>query len=143
MIELPATEGVPVLRIDFTDDASWDRVRQALLAPDEDSGYEPDLECVDRRDLIGFDPGELDRQMPRQFPNSGGHPFVVIVDAVTFGSPDHPVLLIDLHEDQPGPSFRALPSTVANIEANLAEANVDFAEFADGVGEDGIYRGFE
>ena len=32
---------------------------------------------------------------------------------------------------------------VALIEANLSIANMDFEEFADSVGPDGVFRGFD
>ena len=66
----------------------------------------------------------------------------MVADEVTFGAPEHPVLLVDLNEDDHVPSFRALPREIAAIEANLSIANMDFADFANSAGEDGVFRGF-
>jgi hypothetical protein len=67
-----------------------------------------------------------------------GFSFLVIVDTVAAGSA---VLVIDLlHE--PGRTFRAAPSEVQSIENNLSLANMDFFEFAESVGPDGVFRGF-
>ena len=41
-----------------------------------------------------------------------------------------------------GREFRCEVDEIASIEANLSIANMDFAEFADSVGEDGVFRGF-
>jgi hypothetical protein len=102
MIELPATDVVPVLRTDFSNAALWTQLEAELLAPAYDgSGYEAPLEFVDRNDLARMDTAELDGQIPRGYPSSYEHPFVVIVDAVTMGSPDHPVLVVDLSELRP------------------------------------------
>jgi hypothetical protein len=44
--------------------------------------------------------------------------------------------------DDPGRVFRVVPSQILGIENNLSTANMDFDEFADSVGEDGVFRGF-
>jgi hypothetical protein len=67
--------------------------------------------------------------------------FLMIVDDVTVRSPEHPILVVDLWRE-PGRGFRAVPAAVQSIENNLSIANMDFAEFADAVDEDGIFRGF-
>lgn len=41
-----------------------------------------------------------------------------------------------------GGTFRSMPEEVEPITANLNLANMDFADFADSVGADGIFRGF-
>jgi hypothetical protein len=64
-----------------------------------------------------------------------------VADRVALAHPEHPLLVVDLG-DEPGRAFRATPSAVGYIEANLAIANTDFAEYADAVDADGIHRGF-
>jgi hypothetical protein len=49
--------------------------------------------------------------------------------------------VVDLHR-QRGRTFRAIPSQIRAIENNLSLANMDFAEFADNAGADGVFRGF-
>jgi len=46
------------------------------------------------------------------------------------------------HRPFPGRAFRCVVTEVASIEVNLSIANMDFHEFADSVGEDGVFRGF-
>ena len=68
--------------------------------------------------------------------------FMFVVDDVTIRDADHPVLVIDL-ADQPGRTFRVIPSRMWSVENNLSLANMDFDEFADAVDTGGIFRGFE
>lgn len=39
--------------------------------------------------------------------------------------------------------FRAVVSSLAEIDANLSLANTDFGDYVEGVGHDGVYRGLE
>lgn len=144
MIELPEDTGaVPVLRVDFSDDAIWAQLRSDLLAADyAGSGYEPNLDFVERRELSGLDDTALQSRIPRSYPSAYDQPFLIVIDAAAVSSPEHAVLLIDLSEQHTAPSFRALPREIAAIEANLSLANMDFFEFGDNTGDDGIFRGF-
>ena len=107
------------------------------------SGYEPALAFVERRDLASFDADALVAQIPTQYPSGYEQPFLIVVDAAAIASPEHPVLLVDLSEEDTSPPFRALPREIAAIEANLSIANMDFFEFSDNAGSDGVFRGFE
>ena len=44
--------------------------------------------------------------------------------------------------DEEGQEFRTLPRGVQSIENNLSIRNMDFEEFANAAGEDGVFRGF-
>lgn len=144
MIEMPDDSGeVPVVRTDFSSEEAWARLQVELAAEDySGSGYEPNLEFIERRDLSKMDAATLEKAIPRKYPSSYAHPFLVVVDAVAVASPDHPVLLVDLSEEETSRSFRALPREVAAIEANLSIANMDFFEFGDNADDDGVFRGY-
>lgn len=64
-----------------------------------------------------------------------------LADQTAMSPPDYPLLVVDLITE-PGREFRAVPSQIQSIENNLSISNMDFAEFADSVGADGIFRGF-
>ena len=49
--------------------------------------------------------------------------------------------MVDLYGSR-GRSFRATPSQIQAIQNNLSIANMGFEEFAEAVGEGGIFRGF-
>jgi len=67
--------------------------------------------------------------------------FIFVADEKTFTSEEVTLLVVDLDENS-GANFRTVLSEVAAIENNLSVANMDFEEFADSVGEDGLFRGF-
>jgi len=54
---------------------------------------------------------------------------------------ERPLLAIDVG-DEPGRSFRLIPSEVQGFAVNMLISNMDFADFGDSVGPDGIFRGF-
>lgn len=69
------------------------------------------------------------------------HELVLVADRETLTNAEHPVLVIDLDEER-GRTFRVIPREAWSVENNLSLANMDFAEFADAVDEDGVFRGF-
>jgi hypothetical protein len=71
----------------------------------------------------------------------GSRSFLFVVDRHALEHPDHPILVVDLRAE-PGRTFRVVPSAVWAVENNLSIANLDFADFADAVGPDGVFRGF-
>ena len=156
-------DATPLVRTDFSDDAAWERVVQAVTAPDdfgdvadpEDGGsenrsYAPNVKAVDDPAFDGATVQSLvdaghgkplgyllvadDRSMREAV--SGGEVTVVYVD------------LSVLPEDAEefgfvyGRGFRCEVGQVASIEVNLSIANMDFDEFADSIDTDGVFRGF-
>jgi hypothetical protein len=129
---IPETGNALVLRTDFSDDSSWRTICAAIRAP-----------AIFRASVEFFSDPAYDRAPPerliQQMPDS--HTFVFVVDALTVQHPEHPVLVIDLFAE-PGRTFRVIPSSMWSVENNLSIGNMDFEEFADSVGVDGIFRGF-
>ena len=64
-----------------------------------------------------------------------------IIDGECLRNPEHPILVLDLM-DEPGRTFRVVPSELWSVENNLSLANMDFSDFADTAGADHIFRGF-
>jgi len=133
MAKLPDAEQALVVRTDFSDQATWEAVQRDITQLID--GFQAYVHFVDDREFSGLSVPELVK--------AAGHDrsYVMVVDRTTIESADHPVLVIDLF-DEPGRTFRALPSSVQAIENNLSIANMDFEEFARAVGKDGIFRGF-
>lgn len=50
--------------------------------------------------------------------------------------------MVDL-DDEPGRTFRVIPRELWSVENNLSIANMDYRDFADSVGADGVFRGFQ
>jgi hypothetical protein len=126
-----------VIRTDFSDQRRWDALRAAIAAPVGDFGFLADVEFVNDRVYAGLGT----RQLLESLPKGGAHTFVIVADPTTMSQPEHPLLIVDLHTDR-GREFRAIPSAIQAIENNLSLANMDFAEFADSVDADGVFRGF-
>jgi hypothetical protein len=136
MKNIPMTREAPVVRVDFGDEAGWEAVCEEIGRPGE-FGLEARVAFVDDRAFEGVTAERLLDLIPNGF----GHTFVIVADRATFASAEHPLLLIDL-SDMPGRTFRAVPAQVQVIENNLSIANMDFAEFADAVEGDGVFRGY-
>ena len=135
MRKLPETENALVLRTDFSDEAAWRAVCAAIQEPN--GGFRANVDCVS-------DPAFKDLDKDELLSLAGESPrltFCFIVDKTTLSSPEHPILVIDLFEE-PGRTFRVIPAEIWGVENNLSIANMDFAEFADRVHADGVFRGF-
>jgi hypothetical protein len=140
----------PVVRTDFTDDAAWKRVLAAIGQPDE-YGNAPWIEPVDDPAYTSVTGKELARQLSgsdatgyailvdarsmRQAAD-GREPTVGYVDLSSFAKDD-----AEAFRTFPGRTFRCSATQVASIEVNLSLANMDFADFADAVEKDGVFRG--
>jgi hypothetical protein len=137
MKPLPQSQAALVIRTDFSDQETWDAIGAAILQLTEE-GFGAQVEFVDD---VAYR-GATKEQLLDLVPEGDERPFfLMIVDAVTVRSPEHLVLVVDLWRE-PGRELRAVPAAVQAIENNLSIANIDFAEFADAVDEDGIFRGF-
>ena len=154
-----ANDATPLLRTDFSNDAAWEMVVRAVTryaqfgtagGTDDYGPYTPNIEAISDRAFEGAS-GELLADA------SDGEAFgyVLLADdramsEATSGA-DLTVVYVDLSVrpddtadfgDVLGREFRCEVDEIASIEANLSIANMDFAEFADSVGEDGVFRGF-
>lgn len=135
MNQLPETDNVLVLRTDFSDDAAWQAICAAIQAPV--GPFRAYVDCVSSRTYDGITMEEIVALIPTDFE----HDIVFVVDSETLSHPEHPVLVVDAYAE-PGRSFRVIPAEVWGVENNLSLANMDFAEFADAVDADGVFRGF-
>jgi hypothetical protein len=117
--------------------------------PGFDGGYVPNIQPVQDRAFEGATGESLARLADGQT-----YGYLILADSRSMresAGGDLTVALVDLSveaEDTEefgwvlGREFRSDVTEVASIEANLSIANMDFDEFADGVGSDGVFRGF-
>ena len=135
MKSIPKTRQAPVLRADFSDERVWQMICAAIQKP------------IGRaRAYVDFvnDPayeGIAAKQVLSLIPQDMSHTFIFIVDHFAMSHQEHPILVMDLF-DEPGRTFRAIPSKICSIENNLSIANMDFTNFADATDKEGIFRGF-
>ena len=138
MKPIPVTDNSLVIRTDFADEAAWEAIIEAVQQPVGDFPYFADVVFLADADFDGLDKDQLRGLVPEGFP----HSYLVVADRVAIASAEHPLLVVDL-QDEPGREFRAIPSTVQDIAVNLSISNMDFEDFVVGVGEDGIFRGYD
>ena len=131
----PATEHALVVRTDFTDDAAWEALCRTILEPV--GAFRPYVDFVNDP---AYD-GSTTEHLLAHVPHASTNTFMFIVDRTTLSLPHHPILVMDV-DTEPGRTFRVLPSKLWSVDNNLSIANMDFAEFADAVDPDGVFRGF-
>ncbi|SRR5688500_3479615 len=126
-----------VLRTDFSDDASWDEFRAVLRSEGahRSATYvsDPAYAGVTIQALVDADAAASEDDKLT---------YVFLADAVTLSSDERLLLAVDLAEE-PGRSFRVQPGAFTDVSANLAIANMDFADFADATDDAGTFRGFD
>ncbi|GLU49917.1 DUF6924 domain-containing protein [Nocardiopsis ansamitocini] len=135
MQPLPLTDDALIVRTDYSDDAVWTAVVEAVRAPSEDDGFLAYVDLLDDPAYTGAAKEELMALVPEGY----GHTFLMVVDDVTVREPGHPLLVVDLSEE-PGLAFRAAPRAIQSIENNLSIANMDFTDFYVEEGE--VQQGF-
>ena len=136
MKALPHTESSLLLRTDFHSDAAWSALCEATRQPSTE-GFTASLECVSDP---AFDGLSID-QLVGACRQGDVRRFAFVADRATLTDPERPILVVDLH-DEPGRTFRVIPRELWSVENNLSIANMDFRDFADSVGADGVFRGF-
>lgn len=129
------TENALALRTDFSDDHAWKLLCTLIQNPADE--FAPGLDLISDPEYEGLTVDQLHSLLPDQPPIS----FAFIIDRTALTQPDHPILVIDLHE-RPGRTFRVVPSVLGDVANNLSIANMDFDEFANAVDQDGVFRGF-
>ncbi len=124
------------LRTDFSDDGAWEVLREAIQEPSIE-GFVASFDYVSDPIYSGLGVEELLNLRP----DVAGHYFLYIADAACLTNPERPILVVDMYIE-PGRTFRVIPSEVWAVENNLSISNMDFEDFKDEVGPDGVFRGF-
>ena len=136
MKKLPQTNHPVLLRTDFSNDAAWLAVCLAVRAPTQE-GFQANLDCWSDPSFDGL----TIEQFVELARASSGHCFGFLVDRVTITSPESLIQVVDLSQE-PGRTFRVIPSEIWGVENNLSLANLDFHDFASHTDSAGVFRGF-
>ena len=128
-----------VIRSDFSDNVEWEAICAKIKEPvcNDDEEFIAYVKFVNSPRYEGCSKKEICEQLPSNY----NFYFLFIIDHLTVSHPESPVLVVDL-EDEMLAEFRSTPEQIQGIENNLSIANMDFAEFAGSVNEDGVFRGF-
>lgn len=132
---LPESEVSLVVRTDFSEDAAWEEVCDAISTPVGD--FQACVTFVDDRAYEDLTVEELSALVSENSYLTE----IYVVDVLTVADPEHPVLVVDVC-DEPGRSFRVIPSEMWCVENNLSIANMDWEDFAESLDRDGVFRGF-
>jgi len=159
LAQLFAEGATPLIRTDFSDQAAWDYVVEAVTAPVDfgDEGVSEDGDSYAAYVEPVADPTFDGATAQSLTDDAHGEPlgYALIADDRTMreavAGGELTVVYVDLSvlpEDTEefgwvyGRAIRCVVGEVASIEANLSIANMDFEEFADSADTDGVYRGF-
>jgi len=137
MNKLPkaGTDKSLLLRTDFSDDAAWTALCEAVQIPSEE-GFLAGLDYLSDPAYKSLTVEQLLALNPKQ----SGHYFIFIADTKCLESAEKPILVVDLNRE-PGRTLRVIPSEIWGVENNLSIANMDFHEFANSADSDGVFRG--
>ena len=124
-----------LVRTDFVSDADWREIVNAVTTPSED-GFLAQLAIVDDKSLDG----ETVDGIVAAISAGAAYAVLFVADQVTLREPEHPILCITLPLS--ARHFRVIPGALWSVENNLSLANLDFEDFCEAAGPDGIYRGF-
>ena len=140
-----------LVRTDFTDDAAWDQVRKEATreyGPDE---FRANVEPVSDPQWAGAAWEAVKAAAPVD--DEAGPSVLFIADSITFASPAHPVLVVDLAdrflsvtefpEIADRTPFRCIPSALWDVENNLSIANLSWEDYAGTLDDGEVYRGLE
>ena len=145
---LPERNCSLLVRTDFTRDDAWQQVADQATRENDD-GFQAYVEPVSDPAFDRASWQEVKAAVPA---NGQGASVLFIADGTALSSPDHPILVVDLSDTflsaaefpQMGDRtpFRCIPSELWSVDNNLNLANMDWEEFSDAAGEDGVFRGF-
>jgi hypothetical protein len=136
MNPLPNTSSTLLLRTDFSDERAWDALCAAVQAPEPGTGFSAGVTPLSDRAYEGATVEDL-----LSVGSVSYRSFLLVADRMALTGPEQPVLVVDLLEE-PGRTFRVIPSQAWSVENNLSLGNMDFEEFSEAVDEDGVFRGF-
>jgi len=134
-MNLPTEPATPLIRTDFSNDETWQRIVRAATQASPD-GFTANLTVVDDR---AFEDAEIE-QLAALAESTTEHALLIVADAKTMSNPELPLLCID--PLPPGGAFRVVPEHLWGVENNVSIVNMDFSEFASAVDPDGVFRGF-
>lgn len=134
MSDISSTDGTPLIRTDFSDEDAWTQLVDAATRP-SDEGFLANLHIISDQEFDGVTAEALAQSVEGM-----SHLVLFVADSMTMKHPEHPVLCIDVAT--PEQVFRVIPSELWSPENNLSLGNMDFEEFAQSAGNDGIFRGF-
>jgi len=127
----------PVIRTDFTDEATWNKIRRDVAAKNI-MGFSAHVQFIDDRQYSGLTGQELLQRI------SGLNEYgcIFIADATAISNTEHHLLVFD-PSNPTAKTFRVIPSEAWGVENNLAITNMSYSEIAELTDADGVFRGLK
>lgn len=115
----------------------WDKWREVNALMGQRYPKEPPVfvDLVDNRKYADL----TTEQLLEQF-KSTNQSCLFVADNLAISNAEHPILVVDLLTDKRGRTFRAIPSRLSDIGANLSVGNMGWEDFANHVDADGVFR---
>jgi hypothetical protein len=135
--DMSTNDAAPVIRTDFTDDATWKKIQRDVAATNI-MGFSANVRFIDEKQYSGLTGQELIQRVP----NLNQYGCFFVADATAMSTVEHHLLVLDPYNPN-GKTFRVIPAGAWAVENNLSLANMDYSEFADSVDPDGVFRGFK
>jgi hypothetical protein len=145
---LPKLSCSLLVRTDFSNDQAWQQLAgQATQETEEGFRAYPEPVSDPAFDAAGWE------TVKAAVPASGdGASVLFIADSISLSSPDHPILVVDLEDTFVSVAefqeiagrtpFRCILSELWAVENNLNISNMDWEDFSEAAGDDGVFRGF-
>jgi hypothetical protein len=137
MDDINTNDATPVIRTDFTDDATWRKIQRDVAATNI-MGFFANVRFIDERQYSGLTGQELLQRIP----SLNEYGCIFVADTIAMSTAEHHLLVLDPSNSQ-GKTFRVILSEAWGVENNLSLANMDYSEFADSTDPDGVFRGFK
>ena len=141
--------GALLVRTDFTDDHAWDQVQEEAQREYGPDGFQANIEPVSDPAWGGATWETVKAAAPVGYE---GPSVLFIADSITFASPEHLILVVDLQDKYLSQAefpeiadrtpFRCIPPALWSVENNLSIANLDWEDFTEDTDDDGVYRGY-
>ena len=129
------SENTPLIRTDFTSEAAWLEVVDAVNR-DWEYGFRAQVSIIDDPNFDGWTIEQL-----LALPRAGRQAILLVADAVTMTHPERLVLCVNLLSS--GKPFRVILPELWSVENNLSLANLDYDDFVGATDAEGVYRGFK
>jgi hypothetical protein len=130
-----------LVRTWFGDDSAWESLVSDVETPN-DEGFLANVVLVNDRAFKGRSAEALKAKHP------GGAIVSFVADEMTLTNGERPILAVWVLPQQAWDersdrlTFRVVASELPSVENNINLANMDWEDFTQAVGEDGIFRGF-
>jgi hypothetical protein len=134
-ISFPISQYPLLIRTDFSYDSVWQLIKDKIMSPENE--YEAVINFIDDK---RFENLSL-TQLPSFGSDQEEHDFVLLADSISMQNPENTILCVDLAETY-GKHFRVIPSRLWSVANNLFMVNMEFNQFAEAVGQNGVFRGF-